>query len=47
MEADLDQKTIPERTIEMIKIDHPDFREELAKGAVENKLITAAQSAKI
>lgn len=45
--ADLDQKTIPERTIEMIKIAHPDFREELAKGAVENKLITAAQSAKI
>lgn len=40
--ADLDRKSIPERVKAMISIAHPDFRDDLARQAVEAGLVNAA-----
>jgi 4-hydroxybutyrate CoA-transferase len=45
--ADLKRKNIPQRVIEMIKIAHPKFRDELAKEAVEKGLVSASDTKKI
>lgn len=37
--AELEYKSIPERVNQMLKIAHPDFREELAKDAVDSGII--------
>ncbi|VVS91129.1 acetyl-CoA hydrolase/transferase family protein [Desulfoluna spongiiphila] len=39
--AELDHKTIPERVTALIAVAHPDFREELAREAVQAGLISA------